>query len=218
MTARRSEDSVGHGETRSIRVLLAEEVDMFRAALVSLLSKEVDIEVVADVKCDPKVVVSLASGVRPDVTVVAVDEGVAAGLATVRALREAQAECPVIALTVGRPAGLVHRLTAAGVSGVIDKSGQASLLMQAIRVVARGVTVVDEDVVAASASVGPNPFTPRERDVLQVAAKGARGPEIARTLSLSPGTVRNYLSNVMTKTGARNRIDAIRIAKEAGWF
>ena len=191
---------------------------MFRTALVSLLSEEEDFEVVADAKCDPEVVASLVSRLRPDVTVVAVDEEDAAGLTTMRALREGQADRRVVALTVGRPAGLVNRLMAAGVSGLIDKNARASLLMDAIRVVADGGTVLDEGVVAMPASVRPNPFTPRERDVLRVVAKGASGPEIARALSLSPGTVRNHLSSVMNKTGARNRIDAIRIAKEARWF
>lgn len=218
MIARRATEPVRHGATRSVRVLLAEEADMYRAALVSLLSKEEDIEVVADAKCDPQVVISLASRFRPDVTVVAVDEGAAPGLAAIRTLREAQAERRVVALTMRRPVELVDHLIATGVAGLIDKSAQASLLIHAIRVVAEGGTVVDDDLVVSSPSVRTNPLTRRERDVLQVAAKGARGPEIATVLSLSPGTVRNYLSSVMRKTGARNRIEAIRTAKEAGWF
>jgi two-component system response regulator DesR len=198
-------------------VLLAEEFGMFRTALVSMLSKEEGIEVVADVKCDPKTVVALASRLQPDVSVVAADEEDTAGLATIRALREGQAKRQVVALTLGRQAGLVDRLMAAGVSGVIDKNAQAFRLLRAIRVVAAGGTEFAESVVASSASARATPFTRRERDVLRVAAEGASGPEIAEVLSLSPGTVRNYLSSVMTKTGARSRIDAIRIAKEAGW-
>jgi len=215
---RRSHDSVEHGETRSVRVLLVEEIELFRTALVSLLSKEGDIEVVADLKCDPEMVVSTASRVRPDVTVVAVDDGNTAGLATIRALREGEAEHRVVALTLGWPVGLVDRLITAGVCGLADKNAEALRLLRAIRVVAGGGTALDEGLDAVLAAVRASPFTPRERDVLQVVAKGVSGPEIARALSLSPGTVRNYLSNVLTKTGARNRIDAIRIAKEAGWF
>jgi two-component system response regulator DesR len=198
-------------------VLLAEEFGMFRTALVTLLSKE-GIEVVADVKRDPKVVVALASRLRPDVAVVAADEEDTAGLATIRALREGQAEHQVVALTVGRSAGLVDRLLSAGVSGVIDKNAQAFRLLRAIRVAAAGGAEFAEDLVASPASSRATPFTRRERDVLRMAAEGASGPEIANVLSLSPGTVRNYLSSVMTKTGARSRIDAIRIAKGAGWF
>lgn len=218
MAARRSGDSVEPGEARSVRVLLAEQIGMYRTALVSLLSKEEDIEVVADVECDPKVVVSATSRLRPDVAVVAVDEEDAAGLATIRALREGRRERRVVALTVGRPVELVNRLMGSGVSGLVDKNTQASRLLHAIRVVAGGGTDIDEDMVAARGPVRANPCTSRELDVLRVVAKGLSGPEIARELSLSLGTVRNYLSNVMNKTGARNRIEAIRITKEAGWF
>jgi two-component system response regulator DesR len=218
MTARRSTDSVEHGETRTIRVMLAEEIDMFRTALVSLLSKEKDIEVVAEVKCHPRAALALASRLRPDIAVVAADGADTQGPATVLRLREGRPECRVIALTVGRPVGLVNQMMAAGVAGLIDKNAPASWLLHAIRVVADGGTVVDEGLATALASARANPFTRRERDVLQAAANGASGPEIAVLLSLSPGTVRNYLSNVMNKTGARNRIDSIRIAKEAGWI
>ena len=218
MSARRSDGVAEHGEAGAVRVLLAERFGMYRTALVSLLSNEDGIEVVADVKCDPRGVASLASRLRPDVAVVAADEEDTAGLATIQALREGSRERRVVALTVGRPAKLMDRLLAAGVSGVIDKNAQAFQLLRAIRVVAAGGTEWPRDLLAPPTSVRANPLTRRERDVLQLAAEGARGPEIAEVLSLSPGTVRNYLSSVIAKTGARSRIDAIRIAKESGWF
>jgi two-component system response regulator DesR len=113
---------------------------------------------------------------------------------------------------------VLRRLLAAQVHGLIDKNAPAARLLAAIRDVAGGGTMIDANLVVAALAADRNPFTPREEHVLKLAAGGATGPEIARTLSLSPGTVRNYLSNAMNKTGARTRIDAIRIATESGWL
>jgi two-component system response regulator DesR len=217
MTRQSSKDSVEQEVGRSIRVLLAEDMDLLRTALVSLLSDEDDIEVVADLKCDQKAV-SAAMRLRPDVAVVAADHPENGGLTTVHELRKRLPECQVVALTVKRPVGLLKRLLALDVSGLIDKNAPAARLLHAIRGVAEGGTVIDANLVIAALSAGSSPFTPRELSVLQLAAGGASGPEIARQLSLSPGTVRNYLSNAMNKTGARTRIDAIRIATESGWL
>lgn len=216
MARRRSNDSVEQGE-RSIRVLLAEDMDLLRTALVSLLSDEEDIEVIADLKCNQKAV-SVALRLRPDVAVIAADLPDRHGLTTVQELRRRLPECQIVALTVTRPPGLLNRLLAADVSGMIDKNAPANQLLHAIRGVADGGTVIDAKLVVAALSASRNPFTPREQHVLRLAAGGASGPEIAKRLSLSPGTVRNYLSNAMNKTGARNRIDVIRIATESGWL
>jgi two-component system, NarL family, response regulator DesR len=216
MAERRSNDSVETGD-RSIKVLLAEDMDLLRTALVSVLSEEEDMEVIADLKCDQKVV-SAALRLRPDVAVVSVDLPGKPGVTTVCELRRRLPECQVVALTVTRPPGLLKRLLAADVSGMIDKNAPATRLLHAIRGVADGGTVIDANLVVAALSAGPNPLTPRELHVLQLAAGGASGPDIARSLSLSPGTVRNYMSNAMNKIGARTRIEAIRIATEAGWL
>ena len=217
MTRRSSSDSVEQEEGRSIRVLLAEDMDLLRTALVSLLSDEEDIEVIADLKCDHKAV-SVAVRLRPDVAVISADLPETQGLTTVGELRKRLPECQIVALTMKRPVGLLKRLLAMDVSGLIDKNAPAARLLHAIRGVAEGGTVIDANLVIAALSAGSNPFTPRETSVLKLAAEGASGPEIAKKLSLSPGTVRNYLSNAMNKTGARTRIDAIRIATESGWL
>jgi two-component system, NarL family, response regulator DesR len=204
-------------KTRSIRVLLAEDLDLLRTALVSMLSDEEDMEVVGDLKCDRKVV-SMALRLRPDVAVVAADLPHLRGLQAVAELRRQVPECQIVALAATRPPGLLRRLIAAEVPGLIDRNAPAARLLAAIRGVAGGGTMIDANLVCAALAADSNPFTPRETHVLQLAARGASGPEIARTLSLAPGTVRNYLSNAMSKTGARTRIDAIRIATESGWL
>lgn len=204
-------------EVRPIRVLLIEDMDLMRGALVSLLSHEDDIEVVADLKCDDKVV-SAALRLRPDVVVVDIDLSGGQGLTMVRELRRRMPDCQIVALAAAKPVGLLQRLLAAEVWGAVDKNAPAGRLLQAIRTVAEGERVVDANLAAAALSAELSPFTPRELQVLRLAADGASGREIAERLSLSNGTVRNYLSKVMTKTYARNRIDAIRIAREAGWL
>jgi two-component system response regulator DesR len=204
-------------EVRPIRVLLVEDMELIRGALVTLLSHEDDIEVVADVRCDDKVVPA-ALRLRPDVVVVDIDLSGGQGLTMVRELRRRMPDCQIVALAAAKPAGLLQRLLAAEVRGAVDKNAPARRLLWAIRTVAEGERVVDANLAVAALSVELSPFTPRELQVLRLAADGASGREIANRLSLSNGTVRNYLSKVMTKTCARNRVDAVRIAREAGWL
>jgi two-component system response regulator DesR len=201
----------------SIKVLLAEDLDLLRSALVSLLSEEEDIEVVAALKCNDKVT-QVAMRLQPDVVVVDVDLPCTNGLSTVRELRRRLPETQIVALAAAKPAGLVQRLLAADVLGAVDKGAPAARLLEAIRGAAKGELVVDVNLAVAALAVEPNPLTPRELEVLRLAAEGASGPEIAEQLHLSPGTVRNYLSKVINKTTARTRVDAVRIAREAGWI
>jgi two-component system, NarL family, response regulator DesR len=218
MALRRPGASAERGGTRTVQVLIVEDGDLFRSALVSLLSKEEDIEVVADLTCDPEAVVDTVASLRPSVVVVAADTGDDDGLRTVLELREHLPGCGIVALTVGWPAALVRRLLAADVTGMVDKNTSATQLLRAIRVVADGGTHFGAGLAAVATTADANPFTKRELHVLQAVADGASGPEIASRLSLSPRTVRNYLSNAMSKAGARTRIDVVRIAAEAGWL
>jgi two-component system, NarL family, response regulator DesR len=204
-------------EVRPIRVLLVEDMDLMRGALVSLLSQEGDIEVIADLKCDDKVL-SVALQGRPDVIVMDIDLSGGQGLTMVRELRRRMPDCQIVALAAAKSAGLLQCLLAAGVWGAVDKNASIGRLLKTIRAVAEGERVIDANLAAAALSAQLSPFTQRELQVLRLAAEGASGREIAERLSLSNGTVRNYLSKVMTKTCARNRIDAIRIAREAGWL
>jgi two-component system response regulator DesR len=197
-----------------ITVLLVVDMDLLRDALVTLLSDQHDMEVVADLKCDDNVV-SVATRLRPAVAVIDVD---AHGLEIMPELRTRLPNTQVVALASAKPAGLLQRVLTAEVLGAVDKNASAERLLKAIRGVAIGLQMIDVNLAVAALSAGPNPFTPRELQVLRLAADGASGPEIASRLSLSNGTVRNYLSKVMNKTCARTRIDAIRIVREAGWL
>jgi two-component system response regulator DesR len=201
----------------TIKVLLAEDMDLLRSALVSLLSDEEDIEVIAALKLNDKVV-HVALRLRPDVIVIDVDLPATSSLAMVRDLRKRLPDTQIVALAAAKPAGLVQRLLAADVLGAVDKNAPATRLLEAIRGAAKGELVVDVNLAVAALAVEPNPLTPRELEVLRLAADGASGPEIAEQLHLSPGTVRNYLSKVISKTCARTRVDAVRIARESGWI
>jgi two-component system response regulator DesR len=208
----------GRGESGSpIKVLLCAEMGLLRHALESVLSDHADIEVVAAV-ADHATVPQVAQRVRPDVVVLDVDQPDERVPVTVHRLWARIPQLPVVALVTARPTTLLRDLLETGAVAAVDKNAPTARLVEAVRSAAVGVLVVEATVAAAAVTATPNPLTLRERDVLKHAATGATGTEIATRLRLSPGTVRNYLSNAITKTGGRSRIDAVRIAYDAGWL
>ncbi|MFC1416168.1 response regulator transcription factor [Streptacidiphilus cavernicola] len=200
-----------------MRILLAEDVHMIRGALVALLELEPDFEVVASVDRGD-LIVAAAVETRPEVAVIDIDLPGIDGLTAATNLRETLPSCRTLILTsLGRP-GTLRRAMAAQVSGFLLKDAPPDRLAAAVRVVASGGRVIDPQL-AMSAWVSPgNPLSPRELEVLRLAAGGADAVEIAGLLFLSKGTVQNYLTSIVTKLYARNRVDAIRIAEEAGWI
>jgi two-component system response regulator DesR len=112
----------------------------------------------------------------------------------------------------------MRRAMESGVSGFILKDSPADKLAETIRQVRNGKKVIDPELAAAALAEGASPLTPRERDVLAASHDGATIAEIAAALFLSEGTVRNYLSACIQKTGARNRTEALRVAEERGWL
>ena len=200
----------------SVRVLLATDLGLLRCALASVLSEQGDMEVVATVECGDEVV-RTALRKRPDVVVIEVGVSWGGVLATLGELRTRLPACHIVALTTARPAGVVQRLLAADVKGAIDKNAPTSRLLEAIRRAAAGQPVIDASLAMAALAAESNPLTPREVDVMRLSAEGRSGPEIAKHLCLSPGTVRNYVSNAISKTHARTKVDAIRIARDFGW-
>jgi two-component system response regulator DesR len=207
---------VGYGDP-VIRVLIAEDQAMIREALAALLSFEDDIEVVAQVGRGDEVS-RAATEAHPDVALLDIEMPGMDGLTAATELRK---RCPdikiVILTTFGRP-GYLRRAMESGVSAFIVKDSPADKLAQTIRKVLVGQRVIDPDLAAAALAEGTSPLTPREADVLAHAADGTTIAEIAATLYLSEGTVRNYLSSCIQKTGARNRAEAHRIAQERGWL
>ena len=200
-----------------IRVLLAEDQAMIREALAALLSFEDDIEVVAQVgRGDEVTAAALAS--KPDVALLDIEMPGMDGLTAAAALSQASPGTKIVILTTfGRP-GYLRRAMEAGASGFVVKDSPADRLARTIRQVLSGQRVIDPELAAAALSEGASPLTPRERDVLAASQDGATIAEIAAALYLSEGTVRNYLSSCIQKTGARNRTEALRVAEERGWL
>jgi two-component system response regulator DesR len=200
-----------------IKVMIAEDVHMVRGALVALLRLESDIEVVAEVAGGNEIMPA-ARATHPDVAVIDIDLPGKDGLTAASELHEQMPECRTLILTsLGRP-GTLRRALAAKVGGFLLKDAPPDKLASAIREVSVGRRVVDSDLALAAWDSADCPLTGREVEVLRMAADGANAVDIAARLYLSAGTVRNYLTTAVTKLNARNRVDAIRIAKEAGWL
>jgi two-component system, NarL family, response regulator DesR len=199
------------------RVIIAEDQHVIRAALVALINLAPDLEVVADVERGD-LIVETALRHRPDVAVLDIDLPGMDGLAAAEQLYDELPTCRCLILTGLTQPSHVLRALQMHVRGFLRKDAPAADLTQAIRRVAAGERVLDPELVAAALETGISPLTPRETDVLRCAANGSSTELIASTLFLSTATVRNYLSNALAKLNARNRVGAIRIAREAGWL
>jgi two-component system, NarL family, response regulator DesR len=200
-----------------IRVLLAEDQAMVRGALAALLALEGDIEIVAEVgRGDQVVTVALAT--KPDVALLDIEMPGCDGITAAAALHSKLPSCRVLILTTfGRP-GYLRKAMESGVVGFLLKDAPSAQLATAIRRAVAGERVVDPTLAMAALSEGNNPLTEREREVLAAATDGASISEIAASLFLSEGTVRNYLSVAIQKLGAHNRVEAAHIAEEKGWL
>lgn len=190
---------------------------MVRGALAALLTLEGDIEIVAEAARGDEVVPA-ATASRPDVALLDIEMPGIDGLEAAAQLRRHLPSCRVLILTTfGRP-GYLRRAMESGVVGFVIKDTPAAQLAIAIRRVASGERVIDPALALTALGEGSNPLTTREREVLGASARGASIAEIARTLYLSEGTVRNYLSEAIQKLEAHNRVEAARIAEEKGWL
>ncbi|MBE1494666.1 two-component system response regulator DesR [Amycolatopsis lexingtonensis] len=200
-----------------IRLLLADDQELVRQALCALLALEADFEVVASVGRGDQVVAA-AREHRPDVALLDIEMPGLDGLTAAAVLAAQVPDCRVVMLTTFGRAGYLRRAMEAGAAGFVVKDAPAEVLADAIRRVRAGERVVDPALAVATLAAGESPLTARERDVLITARTGATIAEIASRLYLSEGTVRNYVSAAITKTGARNRVEAVRIADERGWL
>lgn len=200
-----------------IRVLLADDQAMVRGALAALLNLERDIEVVAQVGRGDEVLAA-AREHRPDVCLLDIEMPGLDGIAAAQVLRDSGLPTRTLVVTTfGRP-GYLRRAMDAGASGFVVKDTPAQELAEAVRRVHAGLRVVDPALAAESLVGGPNPLTDREREVLRAALDGSPVQQIADRLYLSPGTVRNYLSSAIGKTGTQTRVEAARTAEERGWL
>lgn len=200
-----------------IRVLLADDENLIRVALAQMLDLEDDLSVVAQAASGDEAL-AVAAREALDVAVLDLQMPGADGIAVAEELARTSPEVATVIVTShGRP-GHLKRALSVGVRGFLPKTASAATLAQVVRTVYAGGRHVDPELAADAIAAGDSPLTPREADVLELAADGAPVDEIAQRAALSPGTVRNYLSSAVTKLGAANRHDAASIARRMGWI
>ena len=200
-----------------IRVLIAEDQGMVRGALKALLAMEGDIEIVAETDRADQVL-PLASQTKPDVALLDIEMPGGDGITAAGQLHKELPSCKTLILTTfGRP-GFLRRAMESGASGFMLKDAPAHELALAIRRTMAGDRVIDPGLAAAALSAGVSPLSEREREVLVAGQGGASIAEIAQSLFLSEGTVRNYLSSAIQKLEVSNRTEAARVAEEQGWL
>ncbi|MEU8437455.1 response regulator transcription factor [Streptomyces sp. NPDC029216] len=199
------------------KVLVLHSVSIVRSALAALLRSEGGFDVAS---AGWRTAARQAESLKPDVTVVDLDcpgasATLGAGAGSAGPLPESSPALLVLA-TPGAP-GSLRRGVRAEARGYVDKDGSPGRLVRAVRKVAAGERFVDASLASALLDADVVPLSPRELSVLARAAEGDSIAEIAHALHLASGTVRNYMAAATRKTGARNRIDAIRISQKAGW-
>ncbi len=199
-----------------IRVLIAEDQGMLLTALGTLLYLEDDLEVVALAKNGAEAL-ELARTTEPDIVLTDIEMPVMGGLELAESVRDEQLGCRVIIVTTFARSGYLRRALDAGARGYLLKDSPGDVLPNAIRKVHAGGRAIDPEL-ATEAWSEPDPLSERERQVLKLCAEGWTNARIADELSLHEGTVRNYVSEAISKLDATNRVDAARIAREKGWL
>jgi two-component system, NarL family, response regulator DesR len=200
-----------------IRVVIAEDQNMVRGALKVLLDLEPDISVVGEATSGADAV-ALARQLVPDVALLDVEMPEMNGLEAAAAIHGDVPTCVILILTTFGRSGYLRRAMEAGATGFLVKDGPVEELAAAIRRAVAGDRVIDSTLAASALSAGPNPLTAREQEVLRAAEDGSSIVVIASRLSLSEGTIRNYLSSAIQKTGTSNRTEARHYAESAGWL
>ena len=201
---------------KTIRVVIAEDQGMVLGALAALLEIEGDISVVGRARNGREALATVLAQ-KPEVFLTDIEMPGMTGLEVAQELQRQKTGTRVIIVTTFARAGYLRRALEAGASGYLLKDARAEELADAVRRVHQGLRVIDPEL-AAEAWAEADPLTDRERQVLRLAAEGKASGDIASDLALSEGTVRNYLSEAISKLGAGNRIEAARIARSKGWL
>jgi two-component system, NarL family, response regulator DesR len=199
-----------------IRVVIAEDQAMVLGALSALLETEGDIDVIGQARNGAEAL-ELAVSLRPDVILLDIEMPEKTGLEVAAEIKRLRLPVRVAILTTFARSGYLRRALDAGVSGYLLKDAPAATLANAVRRIHAGGRMIDPEL-AAEAWTEADPLTDRERQVLRLAGEGSASAEIAARLHLSEGTVRNYLSEAISKLGAANRTEAARIARQRGWL
>ncbi|WP_433796771.1 response regulator transcription factor [Actinoplanes sp. CA-252034] len=200
-----------------IRILLVEPMNLLRGALAATLSLEEDLDVVADLGRLAEAP-AMARAVRPDVAIIDIGLLAGEGQAVFARFSLEQPHCATLVLAGPDAPARLHGTLDVHLRGVIGTEAAPYELVSAVRRIARGERVIDARLAVAMVAARPSPLSAREADVLRVAGSGMPSTEVAARLHLTAGTVRNYMSVILRKTGARNRLEAVRVAESAGWL
>jgi two-component system response regulator DesR len=200
-----------------IRILLAEDQNLVRGAMAALLRLEPDFDVVG-AATNGKEALALCEDLQPDIVLTDIEMPLMTGIELAAQLKERRLAARVIVVTTFGRSGYLRRALAAGVRGYLLKDAPVDALAVAIRAVHGGGKAIAPELALESWSGGSDPLTERERQVLRLAGEGRASADIAREVHLSEGTVRNYLSEAISKLNAANRVEAYRMARDAGWL
>lgn len=200
-----------------IRILIAEDQTLVLGALSALLRLEPDFDVVGGA-ADGRAALALCERLLPDIVLIDIEMPHMTGLELAQGLVQRKLACRVVVVTTFARSGYLRRAMEAGVRGYLLKDAPVDALAAAIRVVHGGGRAIAPELALESWNSGSDPLTERERQVLRLAGEGRSSSEIARQVHLSEGTVRNYLSEAISKLGAGNRVEAYRLARDAGWL
>jgi two-component system response regulator DesR len=200
-----------------IRILLAEDQNLVLGAMAALLRLEPDFDVVGAAP-NGKDALALCEQLAPDIVLTDIEMPLMTGLELAAQLKERRLPARVIVVTTFGRSGYLRRALEAGVRGYLLKDAPVDALAAAIRAVHGGGRAIAPELALESWSGGEDPLTERERQVLRLAGEGRSSGEIARQVHLSEGTVRNYLSEAISKLNAANRVEAYRMARDAGWL
>lgn len=199
-----------------IRIVIAEDQRMLRGALGTLLDFEDDLDVVGQAK-DGKEAMLLVERLQPDICLMDIEMPLKSGLDVAEELKQSSSLCKVMILTTFARPGYFERAIKAGVHGYLLKDGSIDELADSIRKVMQGKREYDQELIL-NVYQADNPLTEREQEILRLSAEGKTAKEISKQLYLSAGTVRNYMSEVLQKLEAKNKIEAIARAQEKGWI
>lgn len=199
-----------------IHIVLAEDQKMLRGALTSLLQLEDDLEVVAQVS-DGKEALEAIETYTPDLCILDIEIPIMTGLEVAQKIREKGLACKIMIVTTFARPGYLQKAMEAKVEGYLLKDEPIDFLVDAIRKVINGQKVISTELATALFMREENPLTEREQEVLRLVAEGKNTAQIAKTLFLTKGTVRNYLSIAIQKMGVESRHHAIKKAQEKGW-
>jgi len=200
-----------------IRVLLAEDQQMLRGALTSLLSFEPDIEVIAEVS-DGQKAWDYIQQELPDVCLVDIEMPNLSGLELAEKIKEAHLPCKVMIVTTFARPGYLQKAMDCEVHGYLLKDEPIDYLIATIRKIMQGEKVVSKDLAATLFMKEHNPLNEREIAVLQLVKEGLTTQEISKQLFLTKGTIRNYLSSSIQKLQVESRQQAAQVASEKGWL